>query len=199
MSGADDARLDDAGFWQATVKAHVAGTTRTATAAFQVLGDFDIPSPGDRTPRSVQPLAGDTAVPVKAIDSRAGPEAPIPDPELHSITVADAIAARRPVMVAVSTPTYCQSRFCGPITDSFQALAARYGDRMAFVHLEVWRDFEGRELNASASEWIFPPGTDDAREPWVFVVGPDGVVVERFDNVATDADLEQAAERVLSP
>jgi len=44
-------------------------------------------------------------------------------------------------MVVVSTPTYCQSRFCGPITDSVSALAQRYGDRMAFVHLEVWKNF----------------------------------------------------------
>jgi hypothetical protein len=34
--------------------------------------------------------------------------------------VADAIAAGRPVMVVGSTPVFCVSRFCGPITDAVQ-------------------------------------------------------------------------------
>lgn len=68
--------------------------------------------------------------------------------------LADATAAERPVMVVVSTPVFCVSRFCGPITDAVQKLARRYGDRMDFVHLEVWRDFEAQELNEAAAEWI---------------------------------------------
>jgi hypothetical protein len=100
-------------------------------------------------------------------------------------------------MVVVSTPTYCRSRFCGPVTDSVAELARRFGDRVAFVHLEVWEDFEAQKLNEAAAAWIAPPGAEDAREPWVFIVDGHGVVVERFDNVATDAELEAAVRRLL--
>src|SRR3546814_4517134 len=79
-----------------------------------------------------------------------------PDPELHQLTVADAVATGRLTMVVVSTPVFCVSRFCGPITDSVQELAAPYGDRANFVHIEVWRDFERNKLNRGAAERIYP-------------------------------------------
>jgi hypothetical protein len=34
-------------------------------------------------------------------------------------------------------------------------------------------------------------------EPWVFTVDPEGMIVERFDNVATDAELAAAVQRLL--
>ena len=195
--GAPDVTFDRAGFWQVKATATIDGKSRTADAAFQVVERSAIPAPGDLAPRTDHPVAGAPGVDPRSIDSRAGPDTPIPDPELHSTTIAAALAAGRPLMVVVSTPTYCQSRFCGPITDSMSALAKTHGDRMAFVHLEVWKDFDKGEVNKAAAEWIYPPGTEDAREPWVFVVGRDGRIVERFDNVATDEELAAAVDEVL--
>ena len=99
-------------------------------------------------------------------------------------------------MLVVSTPTYCLSRFCGPITDTVSKLAKSYGDRMAFIHAEVWNDDEKRALNREAAEWIFREGADP-KEPWVFVIDRSGNVVARFDNVSTDAELEAAVQQVL--
>ena len=99
-------------------------------------------------------------------------------------------------MLVVSTPTYCLSRFCGPITDTVSKLAKSYGDRMAFIHAEVWNDDEKRALNREAAEWIFREGADP-KEPWVVVIDRSGNVVARFDNVSTDAELEAAVQQVL--
>jgi len=194
--GAPDVTFDRQGFWQVAATATIDGKARRAEAAFEVLDESNLPAVGDPAPRTIQPLAGAADVEPRAIDSRAGADNPIPDPELHATTIAAAIDAGKPVMVVVSTPTYCQSRFCGPITDSVSALAKLNGDRMAFVHLEVWKDFEKNELNKAAAEWIFPSGAEDAREPWVFVVGRDGRITHRFDNVATDDELAQAVAEV---
>ncbi|MDQ3574081.1 MAG: hypothetical protein M3404_04055 [Actinomycetota bacterium] len=194
---ARDVRFDRSGLWEVRATADLEGGRQSATAAFEVLADSPVPAVGDPAPRTQNPLAGAADTDPRAIDSRAGPGELVPDPELHSTTVAAAIAARRPLMVVVSTPTYCQSRFCGPITDAVSALAKRYQSQMAFVHLEVWRDFEKGQVNEAAKEWIFPPGTDDAREPWVFVVNGAGVITERFDNVAGEAEMEQAVQQVL--
>ena len=69
---------------------------------------------------------------------------------------------------------------------------------MAFVHLEVWKDFDKKVINEAAAEWIQPKGgLGDTQEPWVFVVGSDGIVKQRFDNVANDAELEAAVKAVL--
>jgi len=194
--GAPDVSFDRPGFWQVSASATVDGKPTKATAAFEVLDRSPIPAPGDPAPRTENPVAGAPGVDPRSIDSRAAGDVHIPDPELHASAIAAALDAERPLMVVVSTPTYCQSRFCGPITDSVSALAKRYGDRMAFVHLEVWKNFDKNEVNEAAAEWIYPPGTKDPREPWVFVVGGDGRITHRFDNVATDAELEQAVSDV---
>ena len=167
------------------------------TAAFQVEPEHRIVTAGDPAPRTVNLLPGDPDAPVKAIDSRAEEDGSVPDPELHELTVADAIATGRPTMVVVSTPVFCVSRFCGPITDSVQALAAQYGEQASFVHIEVWRDFEGNVLNRGAGEWIYPDQEADPSEPWVFLIDGEGTVVQRWDNVANADDLEQALQGAL--
>jgi hypothetical protein len=195
--GAETVRFDEPGFWQVEVAAELDGRIERATAAFQVGDRTHVPAPGDPAPHTDNPLLGDPDLPPAAIDSRAGPDGRVPDPELHATTVADAIAARRPVMVVVSTPVFCVSRFCGPITDAVQALARRHGEAMDFVHIEVWRDFASQQLNDAAAEWIWPDRRGDPAEPWVFLVGPDGTITKRWDNVVTAASLAQAAETMI--
>ena len=197
--GADDVEFADAGIWEVAVTADLPDGEATATANFEVVAESDIPNIGDDAPRSDNLLPGDADAPVDAIDSRAEPDGTVPDPILHTETVAQAIAAGRPALVVVSTPTYCVSRFCGPITDSVAEIAAETGDDVAFIHIEVWRDYEETVLNQGAADWIWPNEEgEDIHEPWVFLVGTDGTVIERWDNVATDAEMQAAVDEVRS-
>ena len=192
-----DVEFDRAGLWEVRVTTDLPEGTVEADAAFEVLDEALSPFPGDPAPRTENRLAGDPAVEPSSIDSRASDDGTVPDPELHSTTIADAIAQQRPVLLVVSTPTYCISRFCGPITDSVQRLAQTYGDKMAFVHAEVWNDFEGKAINREAAEWIYRSEKTDLHEPWVFLIGPDGTVAARWDNVATDVELEGAVASMV--
>ena len=194
---AEAVTFDQAGVWQVDVDVDIAGA-ETAKARFEVLPDHSVVAPGDEAPRIENHLPGTTAAPAEAVDSRAEEDGTVPDPELHSMTVATAIASGRPTMVVVSTPVYCQSRFCGPITDSVQRLAQRFGDRMNFIHLEVWRDFEKQEINKAAADWMYRDGGENANEPWVFVVDRGGVVRHRLDNAISDAQLEEAVNHELA-
>ena len=189
--------FDKPGFWQVDVEVDVDGDARRAQAAFEVYSEHAVVALGDPAPRTVNHLPGAAGVPVKAVDSRAEEDGTVPDPELHELTVADAIESGKPTLLVVATPVYCVSRFCGPITDAVQALAKQFGDRMNFVHIEVWRDFEEQALNKAAAEWIYPPGIEEAKEPWVWVVDGDGMIVTRFDNVASEAELAAAVDDVL--
>ena len=196
--GADAVSFDDAGFWEVAVDVDIDGEARSATAAFEVGDTAHVPVVGDPAPRTENLLPGDPDAPPDAVDSRADDDSgTVPDPELHEETIAAALDAGRPVMVVVSTPVYCVSRFCGPITDTVHALARSHGDAMDFVHLEVWRDFENNTINKAAAEWIWPDQAGDPAEPWVFLVDASGTIVGRWDNVATEADLADAVDKVL--
>lgn len=193
----DPITFDAAGYWEATARFTIGGRKVAASSAFEVVAAHQVPFVGDPAPRTVQALDGDPGVPVIAIDSRAQDGAPIPDPELHSVTIASALDAKRPLMVVVSTPTYCTSRFCGPITEAVSRLAAKYRNRMDFVHLEIWADFTNKSLNPWVKDWIVPRDGGDGREPWVFVIDRSGIITQRFDNLASDADLEAAAQDAM--
>ncbi|MBW3615430.1 MAG: hypothetical protein KY439_09010 [Actinobacteria bacterium] len=195
---AEPVRFDTPGFWGVDVRAPIGGRTVSAKASFEVYAEPQLPFPGQPAPRTDNPVAGAAGVDPAAIDSRARGGEAIPDTALHSTSVAAALAAGRPTVVVVSTPVYCVSQFCGPVTDSVAALAERYGDQAAFVHLEVWQDFEKKIVNPAAAEWIKPKGRGDTQEPWVFLVGGDGIVRQRFDNVVSDAALEAAVKELVA-
>lgn len=185
------------GFWRVDASVELDGRTETASAAFQVLPEPIVPTVGEAAPSVDHPTLDDEVDPA-ILDSRARDGEPLPDPELHELSIADALAAEEPALIVFSTPVYCTSRFCGPITDMVAELAAEYGDRASFVHVEVWSDFEGRELNPAADEWI---GTDDDRvlEPWVFLVDADGTIIGSWDNIATRGELASALEALPAP
>jgi hypothetical protein len=190
--------FDAAGYWGARITGTVDGKEVKADTAFEVVATPSVPAPGSPAPRTENPTVATAGLNDRALDSRASADAPLPDAELHTSTIAGAIAAHQPLVVVVSTPVYCVSKFCGPITDSVAALAkGAYKDKAVFVHLEVWKDFEAKQLNPAAAEWIRLP-SGDAQEPWVFTVGRDGKILERFDNVVSDAELDAAVQHVIA-
>ena len=71
-------------------------------------------------------------------------------------------------------------------------LSHQYGDRADFVHVEIWRDFQNKVVNKSAAEWVLRD--EQLNEPWVFVIGADGRITARFDNVATREEIEPLLE-----
>lgn len=179
--------FDRAGFWEVEATATLDGETRSGKGAFTVNPTHAVPAPGDAALATETLTLDSPDVPRPAIDSRAG-SGEIPDPHLHRTTIAESLAAQRPIVAVFATPVYCTSRFCGPITDMIDELAHEYADRADFVHVEIWRDFQERTVNKSAAEWVLRG--DQLNEPWVFVIGADGKIAARFDNVATRGEIE---------
>jgi hypothetical protein len=179
--------FDKAGFWEVEATATLDGKARRGKGAFAVNPTHAVPGPGDQALPTETLTLTTPDVPRTAVDSRAG-SGDIPDPDLHRTTIAASLAAKRPIVAVFATPVYCTSRFCGPITDLVDELAHQYADRADFVHVEIWRDFQNRTVNKSAADWLLR--NDDLNEPWVFVIGADGRIVARFDNVATREEIE---------
>ncbi|MGH2698817.1 MAG: TlpA family protein disulfide reductase [Actinomycetota bacterium] len=188
-------RFDRSGFWEVEVTADIEGRgVRSATGAFQVLPEHRVPAPGERAIASDNLTAESTDAPASAIDSRARAGKKITDPVLHETTIAQAIRRGRPALVVFSTPVYCVSRFCGPITDMVEELAHDYSGRAEFIHVEIWRNFEKGVINETAAEWLLRD--NDLREPWVFLFGSDGRILARWDNVATRGEIEPLLKRL---
>ncbi len=150
------------------------------------------PMVGDDAPRSRQQVLAQAAD-IAEIDSSYPPR-----PHMHDLTIADALAAGRPAVIAFATPAYCASRLCAPVMDTvMDPLQSAYSDAAAFIHVEpyVLRDMrEGFVQNAApaAREWNIQS------EPWIFVVGPDGRVAAKFEGVIARDEVEAALQRTLA-
>lgn len=179
-----------AGYWQVNATGTLDDDTPIAAqAVLTVLVAPTVVAVGDPAPMTDSPVMGDPSLSLEAIDSRAVGGQPVPDPELHVVSIADAMRAGHPLVVVFSTPVYCTSRFCGPVTDLIAELASKYADRADFVHVEIYRSFETGDLNQSVSEWLMTPD-GELREPWTFLVGADGRIAGSWDTIVTRGELE---------
>lgn len=179
---ANGVTFDRAGFWRVDVTASVGGTLESASASFPVVDKPIYPAIGQKAPLSQNLLYEQKGATPISVDSRAtNGWASVPDKTLHTTTVKDAISQHVPVVVVVSTPTYCQSRFCGPVTNEIQMLAKQYSGSADFIHIEIWKDYQNKVINKAAAQWVYR--NNDVTEPWVFLIGTDGRIVDRWQNV----------------
>jgi hypothetical protein len=172
--------LPEAGVWNATVTVAADGGAPIALeAAFNVYPEHRIPAPGDEALAS-ENLTMSSNVPRVAIDSRAQDGAKVPDPELHDVTIAEAIKQGRPALVQFATPVYCLSKFCGPTVEAQEELAREYGDVAEFIHIEIWRKKTAEKgvVNDAAADWLLRDG--NLTEPWLYLIDARGMIVERW-------------------
>jgi hypothetical protein len=199
---AEGVTFDRAGIWQVDLTAEVASEgTRTASATFEVVEEPALPYPGQRALRTENLTIGAKDAPDGAIDSSAANGDPVPDPQLHEWTIAEAMAQRLPVLVTFATPVYCTSRFCGPTVDEIAALDRTYRDRAVFIHVEIWRDFQGRVINQAAADWLYRD--DTLTEPWTYLIGSNGRIIDRwgalFDPGEVSAELSKLPKVRIPP
>ena len=119
---------------------------------------------------------------------------PRPEPGLYQMSIAEALATGKPLIVAFTTPAYCHSRTCGPTLDTVKAVWREWAGTVNAIHVEVFENpHEPEALRESAAfrEWELPS------EPWVFVIDGEGRVAARFEGTVTDAELRAAVAAVV--
>ncbi len=122
-----------------------------------------------------------------------------PNCGLHEVSVPDHLEAGRPVVLAVATPAYCQTAFCGPSLGHVIAAAAE-NPGLGVVHAEVYRN--ARELggNLSDPELATSQVVDELGltfEPSILFIGADGVLIERLDHVAGRAEIDEVITALM--
>jgi len=194
---ADDVTFDRPGTWRTTVTAEIDGVARELSTDFPVDATSQIPAPGMPAP-ATETLTMDSKVRPGAIDSMADGGGEIPDPELHATTIADAVDRGRPALVLFGTPAYCTSRFCGPEVTELQRLAADHPDRAVFIHVEIWKDYNAQPqvINQGAADWLLvgEPDNPQMTEPWLYLIGADGVIADRWGPLFDPAQVSAALE-----
>jgi hypothetical protein len=192
----DDVTFPSAGVWNATLSFHDPdGQPENLTTQFGVSDKPALPAPGDKAYATKNLTMADTGVDPQAIDSRAENGAKVPDPELHQETIAAALAAHQPILALFSTPVWCTSQFCGPSTDALEQLARIGPKDAAYIHVEIYENHAKNEVNAAAKQWLLRNG--DLTEPWLFLIGRDGKIIDRwaplFQVSQVRAELDRAA------
>ena len=158
---------------------------------FFVLAQSTVPAIGGAAPRTKQPVLRDVAD-IREIDSSDPPR-----PELHTLTVADAIDAGKPSLIAFATPAFGQTRFCGPVVDDVVApLAKEYAGRANFIHIEPYKLADAR-----AGKLTPIPQLDEwglASEPYLFVLDRAGRVSATFEGIVEREEAAAALDRALA-
>jgi hypothetical protein len=160
------------------------GTVESAGLSVNVLAASLTPMAGTPAPRSRNLIASDVSD-LRKIDSSEPP-----DPRLHQHRIADAIARGKPQVIVFATPRHCVSRVCGPVVDVVRTLIPTYGDRVVFIHQEIW-EAGTQTFSPTVQEWNL------RSEPWVFVVDGQGMVRARFEGLTTRRELEAALRHML--
>ncbi len=181
------ANFDRAGNWGAEFLVSRPGAAEVTVrgTAFQVLETSSTPALGRPVPATDNLTIHDVSD-ITEIDSSDPPR-----PELHAMSIADALADGKPFVVTFSSPAFCQSRLCGPVTDVVASLQSVYGDKVNFIHIEPYdldllRNQGQFQLIPASQEWGLPS------EPWTFVVDASGRLVAKFAGVLSPEELEAA-------
>ena len=184
--------FDRTGDWGAELDAEIEGERRRLRVQpFNVLERTPEPQVGDALPESPHLTLRHTED-ITIVSSMVEPV-----PEMNELTVAEAVATGKPVLVAIATPAYCQSRFCGPLMEAVVVpLWEQFGGEVQFVHIEP---YELEEVRASGrlvpiqllEDWQLQT------EPWIFIAARGGAVTAKFEGVASLADVRAALVAAL--
>jgi hypothetical protein len=161
------------------------GSAEATRFSVDVLAVPRTPALGAAAPRSRNLVAGDVSD-LRQIDSSEPP-----DPRLHQVRIADAIAQGKPQVIVFASPRLCTSRVCGPVVDVVRTLIPGYGDRVVFVHQEVWPRDSYQQFTPTVKEWNL------RSEPWIFLVDGTGIIQAKFEGLTTRRELEAAVGRML--
>jgi hypothetical protein len=112
---------------------------------------------------------------------------PDPDPEMYSMTVAEAVSNGRPAVLVFATPGFCTTQSCGPMLDQVKELRPDYPE-VDFVHVEIYDDLQVENVEElvlvdAVVDWQIPS------EPWVYIVDEEGTVVAAFEGAVNEDEL----------
>ena len=150
-----------------------------------VVGEFsNVPRVGEKAPLIHTPTAADVGGDLAKITTR------IPPDTQNRVDYAD-VLGKRPIVLLFATPQFCQSRVCGPVVDVTEQVKQAYGNRVAFIHMEIYKDNDpNKGVRPQVRAFHLPS------EPWAFVIDRHGTISAAIEGAFGVADLTRAVKGV---
>ncbi|MGN6255222.1 MAG: hypothetical protein ACTHO8_09625 [Solirubrobacterales bacterium] len=163
------------------------GELKGALLRDAVVGEFKkIPEVGQKAPKIHTPTAQDVGGDLSKITTR------IPPDTQNKVDYADALG-REPIVLLFATPQFCQSRVCGPVVDVAEQAKHEYGDKAAFIHMEIYNDNDpGKGVRPQVRAFHLPS------EPWLFAIDRHGIVRDAIEGAFGLKLMHEAVEKAIA-
>ncbi|MBJ7354999.1 MAG: hypothetical protein JHC98_09250 [Thermoleophilaceae bacterium] len=162
------------------------GFQAAATGITTTLRDPAI-APGEKAPSIKTPTVASAGGDVSKIDTR------IPADDMHDVSLDEALKENKPIVLIFATPKLCASRVCGPVVDVAEEVHHELGDDVIFIHNEIYKD---NDINKGFRPQVAAFGLPS--EPFTFVIGPNGRVVEQLQGPFVADELRAAIAKAQS-
>ncbi len=160
--------------------------TSTLLATANVGEYTHVPRPGQQAPEIHTPTAQEVGGGAAKITTREPPDTQ------NEVDYADALG-KEPILLLFATPKFCQSRVCGPVVDVAEQAKQEYGDKAAFIHMEIFNQNDPDMLVRPQVRAFHLP-----TEPWLFAIDRDGVVSSAVEGAFGLELMDEVAEKVIA-
>ena len=109
---------------------------------------------------------------------------------MHEMSLDEALAAKKSVMLIFATPKFCQTVVCGPAVETVDTVrkGGDWGDTV-WIHTEIYSHYDEQkpELGGPVKKWKLPT------EPWLFSIASTGAIAGRLDGPMLPDMIESLA------
>lgn len=152
-----------------------------------VVGEFKkIPEIGQKAPKIHTLTAQDVGGGLSKITTR------IPPDSQNKVDYAEALG-KEPVVLLFATPQFCQSRVCGPVVDVAEQAKHEFGNKAAFIHMEIYNDNDPAKGALPQVRAFHLPS-----EPWLFTIDRHGIVRDAVEGAFGLKLMHEAVEKAIS-
>lgn len=175
-------------------------------------------------PSSPVPNIGQPAISAKTLTVKDVPDpaqlssGTSTDPAMYQVSLDQALQSGKPTALLFATPAFCRTATCGPSLEVMQGLQKTYGDKVNFIHVEVYKfPFDqsvqqqeqavakARQENRALTPEEAATGLADAMvawklesEPWLFLIDAGGTIAARYEGGLTKEELGPALDRLIA-
>ncbi len=100
---------------------------------------------------------------------------------------------KEPIVLLFATPQFCQSRVCGPVVDVAEQAKQEFGDKAAFIHMEIYNDNDpGKGVRPQVRAFHLPS------EPWLFAINRKGIVSSAVEGAFGLEEMDKTVEKAVA-